>query len=211
MKRVKLTKTIIKRMFVMILAVATFMTSLPADLPGAVAYAAENEGETPVIWDGVTTTKPVKGEDGYYQITSGEQLAWFVEFVNYTNPAAKAKLVNDIYLNDVSDWTYDSTGHMYKTSGTPNTWTPIGTSDSKFKGDFDGNGKTVYGLYSKNTKDSSCGLFGYVDGGKIHDVNLNKGVFDTYANGIGTVVSNAENAKISGCTSDVSIILLYYG
>ncbi|MDY4743133.1 MAG: hypothetical protein SO361_08495, partial [Lachnospira sp.] len=103
MKRVKLTKTIIKRMLVMILAVATFMTSLPVDSLGVIAYAAENEGEieqistqevdenaeepaeeSPVIWDGVTTTKPVKGEDGYYQITSGEQLAWFVEFVNYT-------------------------------------------------------------------------------------------------------------------------------
>ena len=180
MKHAKLTKTIIKRTFVMILALATFMTSLPGDLAGAVVYAAENEGElveasseagneAPVIWDGVTTTKPVKGEDGYYQIENGEQLAWLVDYVNYTNPAAKIRLVNDIYLNDVSSWTYDSTGHMYSISGTPNIWTSLGTSDCKFKGDFDGNGKTVYGLYGKNNTPGSRGLFGYVDGGNIHD------------------------------------------
>lgn len=161
MKHAKLTKTIIKRTFVMILALATFMTSLPGDLAGAVVYAADNdtdiveestgevasgEEETPVIWDGKTVTKPVKGEDGYYQVENGQQLAWLVDYVNYTNPAAKIRLVKDIYLNDVSSWTYDSTGHMYTASGTPNIWTSFGTSDCKFKGDFDGNGKT--GIWS---------------------------------------------------------------
>ena len=87
MKRVKLSKTIIKRIFVMILAIATFMTSMPIDSWGTVVYAAEADesggsaagaaeteappppsSDEPSIWDGESVTKPKKGEDGFYQI-----------------------------------------------------------------------------------------------------------------------------------------------
>ena len=85
MKRVKLSKTIIKRIFVMILAIATFMTSMPIDSWGTVVYAAEADesggsaagaaeteapppSDEPSIWDGESETKPKKGEDGFYQI-----------------------------------------------------------------------------------------------------------------------------------------------
>lgn len=36
----------------------------------------------PDAWDGVTKTEPKADENGVYQITSGDELAWFADQVN---------------------------------------------------------------------------------------------------------------------------------
>ena len=49
-------------------------------------------------------------------------------------------------------------------------WTPIGTSEHSFKGHFEGWGYTISGLSIDAGSSDYQGLFGYVDGGSIHDV-----------------------------------------
>lgn len=99
-------------------------------------------------WDG-TTSEP-KQTDGVYQIGTGEELAWFAEYVNQGNSTASAVLTADIDLADYA-------------------WTPIGSSSSKkFAGSFDGKDHTIRNLaiYYNGTTTSAAyqGLFGYVLG-----------------------------------------------
>ncbi|MBQ7596166.1 MAG: hypothetical protein IJU45_05825 [Clostridia bacterium] len=96
------------------------------------------------VWGGGTAVPSLSG--GYYQINSGENLAWFAAQVNGGNSSIKAKLINDILLNSGS-------------TGRP--WTPIGTQTNPFKGEFDGNGHYISGVYVNSTSDYA-GLFGYV-------------------------------------------------
>lgn len=56
------------------------------------------------------------------------------------------------------------------TTGT--SWEPIGYYNNvAFKGSFDGNGKTITGLYINRSEDHQ-GLFGYINGGTVENVAL---------------------------------------
>lgn len=99
-----------------------------------------------------------------YEISTIGQLAYFV-----AQGWGNAKLVNDIYINDVDkiDW---STGAILDENYTPNTWFYgtdngaayyIGFGGKKaFSGNFDGNGFTIHGLwYSPDFDKITAGLF----------------------------------------------------
>ncbi|MDR2512680.1 MAG: hypothetical protein LBD01_02635, partial [Puniceicoccales bacterium] len=78
-------------------------------------------------------------------------------------------------------------------------WTPIGNDYSKpFKGAFDGNGKTISGLFINRTADYQ-GLFGYIDGGMVKNLGLEnvniKG--SDYVGGVAGVVSGG--GSLSNC------------
>ena len=65
-------------------------------------------------------------------------------------------------------------------------WKPIGTDDTgkRFTGIFDGNNKTISGLYYNNSETSYVGLFGCVGkGGTVKNVN----VTDSYVSGKNSV------------------------
>ena len=108
------------------------------------------------IWDGVAIEDPVINGD-IYEVHNAAQLAHIANLVNgtLTREAVAAndlagktvKLMNDIYLANEE-------------------WTPIGNiHPHHFKGTFDGNGKTVYGL--KVTEHNGAhpkGLIGIVSG-----------------------------------------------
>ena len=100
----------------------------------------------------VDPSVPEQDTDGCYQITNETQLKWFRDKVNAGDVAIKGKLMNDITLTDA--------------------WAPIGTSESKFAGEFDGNGKTISGLHfdvqDMPEESQSLGLFGTI-GGKDKD------------------------------------------
>ncbi len=51
------------------------------------------------------------------------------------------------------------------------SWTPIGNESKPFKGIFNGNKKTITGLYI-NSNSSIQGLFGFSDGGQFKDLNI---------------------------------------
>ena len=103
-------------------------------------------------WNGSTrepeNTKRIAGEI-FYVITSAEELAWFAAQVNSGKSKINAVLANDIkFMDDTS-----------KTSSV--NWVPIGRdSTMMFDGDFDGAGKTIYGLHCDRI---FAGIFGVTD------------------------------------------------
>lgn len=108
-------------------------------------------------WEGDSVV-PTKVGD-VYQITSGAELKGFADLVNGEEPGAKGILTKNITLNEPGDYAQK--------------WTPMGASSSAaFTGDFDGNGKTITGLYMDG-EDAISALFGYVGKtGSIHDLTI---------------------------------------
>lgn len=95
-------------------------------------------------WDGKTTREPALNADNMYEISNGEELAWFAQNVNSAGTNQKAVVTGDIHLGNFD-------------------WTPIGTSTKPFTGSFNGNGHEIAGLYI-NTNGANQGLFGYAKG-----------------------------------------------
>lgn len=159
------------------------------------------------LWDGESTeaVTPIQ-ENGVdvYQIANAKQLAWVAEQVNSganTFKDAIVRLTDHIYLNN-------------------QPWTPIGNSTYKFEGEFDGNGKTIYGLNIVAEKASRAlmegdkepvGLFGQL-AGSINDFSIdgaNISHITGGGNGIGVAVGsisagatvekvNVSNAVLNG-------------
>ena len=142
---------------------------------------------------------------GEYEIGNAGQLYWFANKVNTENATygiANAVLTADITVNknvlkadgSIAD---DVSGFI--------SWTPIGNSDNKYTGTFDGKGHTVSGLYFNDTSKERVGLFGrVVSGGKISNV----GVLDSYFqfNMFGGGVCGYNSGEINNCYSFSTVI-----
>ena len=123
-----------------IVSVLVFLCMLAVIIsPATGAFAADS------VWNGGTAVPSLV--NGYYQIASAENLAWFAGQINSGSTTIKAQVTSDIYLNE--------------TGSTEHEWVPIGSESMPFKGEFDGGGHTIYGLYVTGNNDYS-GLFGYV-------------------------------------------------
>ena len=139
-------------------------------------------------------------EDAVYEISNAGQLYWFAGLVNGTlsgvtqNKSANAVLTANITVNEnlLDSLQYDTEGNVSNGSDFI-TWTPIadwmGNRTTQYSGTFDGNNKTVSGLYFNG--DSTCiGLFGSSES----DGNIkNVGVVDSYFKGndhVGGVCGN---------------------
>ena len=118
-----------------------------------------------MAWAQVTPTKPANGDgtaEKPYEITTAAELAWFRDWVNTcevgdSHRDACAKLMADIDMSSLCHPADDSKG-VAELSWSPisNTTAPIFT----WRGQFDGNGKTISNLYINATSDYQ-GLFGY--------------------------------------------------
>ena len=139
-------------------------------------------------------------KDAVYEISNVGQLYWFAGLVNGTldgveqNTLANAILTANITVNEnlLDSLQYDTEGNVSNGSDFI-TWTPIadwmGNRTTQYSGTFDGNNKTVSGLYFNG--DSTCiGLFGSSES----DGNIkNVGVVDSYFKGndhVGGVCGN---------------------
>ena len=137
---------------------------------------------------------------GNYEISNAGQLYWFAGLVNGTldgveqNTLANAILTTNITVNEnlLDSLQYDEEDNVSNGSDFI-TWTPIadwmGNRTTQYSGTFDGNNKTVSGLYFNG--DSTCiGLFGSSES----DGNIkNVGVVDSYFKGnnhVGGVCGN---------------------
>lgn len=143
-----------------------------------------------------------------YEISNAGQLYWFAGLVNGTldgveqNTLANAILTANITVNEnlLDSLQYDTEGNVSNGSDFI-TWTPIadwmGNRTTQYSGTFDGNNKTVSGLYFNG--DSTCiGLFGSSEA----DGNIkNVGVVDSYFKGndhVGGVCGN-NGGTITNC------------
>ena len=139
--------------------------------------------------------------DGYgdtpYLIDSKVKLEAFRDMVNGGETGICAKLTDDIYLNGSDD----------------DQWIPIaagtGVSDA-YRGTFDGNGHTIYGLYMNITESSDyCkGLFGTVRGGTIKDLTVQGNIITNsrMVGGIaGNLLGNVGTTLVERCHSMIKI------
>ena len=112
--------------------------------------------------------------DGYYVISSAEDLYCFADSVNGGKNSIKAVLTDDIVVNEN---VLNAEGTL---NGTPTySWTPIGTSSKPFKGTFDGKDHTISGLYISEPTIDDVGLIGYANVATIKNVR----VIDSYIEG----------------------------
>ena len=122
---------------------------------------------------------------GYYAIGNAGQLYWFADKVdteNDTYGSAKVVLAADITVNE-GEITASSTGVR--------VWNPIGDKTNIFNGTFDGNGKTVSGLYYNNSENNYVGLFARVsERGVVKNVTVTKSYFCGYYHVAGIVGLN---------------------
>lgn len=151
--------------------------------------------------------EPAKLENDYYQILNAGNLYWFADQVN--NGGEAGRTLNAILLNDI-----DLEG---KPDGSGRKWTPIGTtggtSSQSFRGIFDGNNKTITGLYVDAQK-SGLGFFGEVRDGIAKDFTIYGdvkllGKHDYVGGVIGSAcaTANEKGSVISGITAYVNVTL----
>lgn len=161
----------------------------------------------------ITPAQPKNGEgtaENPYQITSAAELYWFAGLVNGTltdvtkNSSACAKLMNDITVNnnllDRITYKTDDDGNLTNevaNGGNFISWTPIGAANNGYQGTFDGNGKTISGLFFNDSQKSHVGLFDNIYMATIRNV----GVVDSYFFGehyVGGVCAFGVDGTITG-------------
>ena len=143
-----------------------------------------------------------------YEISNAGQLYWFAGLVNGTldgveqNTLANAILTANITVNEnlLDSLQYDTKGNVSNGSDFI-SWTPIadcmGDHITQYSGTFDGNNKTVSGLYF-NDNSTRIGLFGSSEA----DGNIkNVGVVDSYFKGNNFVggVCGRNDGTITNC------------
>ena len=146
---------------------------------------------------------------GNYEISNAGQLYWFAGLVNGTldgveqNTSANAILTANITVNEnlLDSLQYDAEGNVSNGSDFI-TWTPIADCmedhTTQYSGTFDGNNKTVSGLYFNNGNSIRIGLFGSSEA----DGNIkNVGVVDSYFKGKDFVggVCGRNDGTITNC------------
>ncbi len=137
-----------------------------------------------------------------YTIKTKEQLIAFAHMVNGTSGIESAKdfsgltvrLGADILLNDTTHWQqWGTENSVYATS-----WTPIGSKSTPFNGTFDGQGYTIFGLYSIYHEEnvSDCiGLFGVTSTNSIiRNVNIEASCISGFQYSIGLLVGQNQGS-----------------
>lgn len=140
------------------------------------------------LWDGTTATEFAGGtgtEADPYLIANGAQLALMRDKVNNgTANTAYFRLTDNITLNASIE-------------APSNTWTPIGVGNA-FKGSFDGNGKTISGLYIKYNGADGTGFFAMVNDATIK----NFAIVDSHIESTGTTNDCGETGGLAAFVKD---------
>ena len=120
--------------------------------------------------------------DNPYLISTKAELEAFRDKVNVEERAACVKLESDIDLKN-------------------EPWIPISNVsavNSAFAGTFDGQGHKITGL-NINSKSANQGLFGFINGATIKNLNVNGNV-SASGNYVGGIVGNMQTGTIENCS-----------
>ncbi|MGM9683260.1 MAG: hypothetical protein ACI3XQ_06655 [Eubacteriales bacterium] len=170
-------------------------------LASCVVFTAAAGADTaPTVWDGTSSTTwyEAKGEDGKYHISTAADLAGFASLVTGGTDfqGETVCLDADIYLNDITDynsWTKETSGL--------NSWPVIGNGTNYFQGSFDGQGKTIYGMYINSDSTTQKGLFSIIGGAHTNDVSVkNLNLKQVY---ICPAVDTADSYKIGALVGQI--------
>lgn len=173
---------------------------LPMFNLGAAAYDASSMR----VWDGTADTSWYTGGSDSYDIDTPEQLAGLSKLVNggTSFKGVTINLTEDLLMNEnpgeYEDWDEFPPKNVFTAIGF--TQSILG-SDQPFRGNFNGNGHTISGLY---TNGEFGGLFGYISGSVIANVRVyescligdRNGPYEGFSGGIAAL---AENCYIGSC------------
>ncbi len=141
-------------------------------------------------WDGTTLNEPTfDATTNTYYISHAAELAYIAQLVNGTldtdNVTRAAVDANSLKGYTVKlECDIDLNGKE---------WTPIGNSDNKFKGTFDGNNQTIKNLVITSGK-SNVGLFGFTTDGEIKNLTVENAKVKGYTN-VGVVAGTPYTSK----------------
>jgi len=170
------------------------------------------------VWDGSKASKFAGGTGTAtdpYLIKTGAQLYKMVsEYSNASGASGSAnkgsyfKLANDIYLNDVKSGDMENPNET-SWSSKFNSWYKVTSYSKGFCGELDGDGYTVYGLYSNGGYSGLIPVL--MDGGSVHNLNIkNSYIRGTESGGgiVGFVKAHWKMApvSVSYCTVDNVVI-----
>lgn len=147
---------------------------------GETSTASSSDDDDPVTFDGSGT------KDEPYIIKTAEQLELLSSNVN-----SGVSMYKGIYFQLECDINLSSSS----------SFAPIGTSSYPFKGDFDGNGKSV--KLNLTTTNGNTGLFGRISAANIHDLTVTGDVYSK--NNAAGVVGWCVSSTISNCVNAASI------
>ena len=147
-------------------------------------------------------TRPSKGDGKVgnpYIITTAKELKWFRDEVNRGRNNICAKIADNVEVIDMSTVCHaaDKSQNLEEKS-----WVPIGNSNKKYQGTFDGNNKTITNLYI-NASQYNMGLFGCTYEGTIKNLTFEYANVTETNNYAGVLVGKAfggstlQNIKIS--------------
>ena len=103
-----------------------------------------------------------------FVLKTADHLAWFRDYVNGGHPNAWAKIADDVKEIDMSTVCHEANT---ATNTKELSWNPIGNSDIRYQGTFDGNGKTISNLYINAISDNT-GFFGCLGSGSIKNITF---------------------------------------
>ena len=151
-------------------------------------------------------------KDGFYDIKDADDLYAFAAAVNGGKNDINGELTANITVNSS---VLDANGDLNGTGAGFRVWTAIGNDeDVAYKGTFNGNGKTISGLYFNYSSGRYVGLFGYAvkNADETNEIK-NVGLVDSYFYGgafIGGIVGHNETT-VSNCYSESTITGTYEG
>lgn len=139
---------------------------------------------------------------GHYSISSGEELQLLSFYVRdgYATKDATFYLAKDV---DITVQCLGNDAEGWLPIGSDYTFTDLSTLTRTFKGNFDGCGYTVTGLYIYNEKGDNVGLFGRVRDSQIKNLGVMGGIVGEY--NCGGIVANMDDGSIINCWSSVCI------
>ena len=184
----KTTRSILSVLLAALLLVtSTPLTPAFAGEEGAVSLQSES-GEGRALAGAGTEEDP-------YKIATADDLLEFADKVNNRDQtSAWAVLTADIDLNPDMKISEDGT----VTNGDDlDPWIPIGSSSNPYSGNFNGNGKTISGLYINNSTADDQGLFGRVNGGTVKDLSVSGSVSGN--NYVGGIVGYNFSGTVTNC------------
>lgn len=123
------------------------------------------------------------------------------------------RLTSDIHLN--SKILNDEGTELIADTANLTKWTPIGEGETlrpyhAFRGNFDGNGHTIYGIYINAPTTKDRGLFGYIHkGGVVRNLRI----ADSYIAGtsaVGAVCGQCHEGQIVNCESRAIVVSTGY-
>ena len=121
-----------------------------------------------------------------FLLKTADHLAWFRDYVNEGHPSACAKIADDVKEIDMSTVCHKADAQVAELS-----WTPIGNSDNKYQGTFDGNRKTISNLYINATSNYAA-FFGYADAGCIKNITFDNAKVNSTGNYTGILAGYEE-------------------